>query len=217
MGGIDDLRRPHDEDVPMVLTGQSAHRASDAAILYESRERPERFAELFDAYHGEIYQYIASRLSVGHAEDLAAETFLVAFRGRTRFAGPGGHVRAWLYGIATNLIRRHRRSEERKYRAFERVDALERTRAGDDHDERIVARVAARNVHRDLLAALRSLSPGDRDVLLLTALAELNYAEVAMALGIPEGTVASRLHRARKAVRAALGGADPTRDDTGAR
>jgi RNA polymerase sigma-70 factor (ECF subfamily) len=66
-------------------------------------------------HDGEIYRYVASRLSAGHADDLAAETFLVAFRGRARFEGTGGQVRAWLYGIATNLIRRHRRDEERKW------------------------------------------------------------------------------------------------------
>lgn len=200
----------------MALTEQSAPSASDAAILQESRERPERFADLFDAYHGEIYRYVASRLSAGHADDLAAETFLVAFRGRAGFTGPAAHVRAWLYGIATNLIRRHRRDEERKYRALGRADPLDRTRGEDDHDDRIVARVAAMNVQRELATALCSLKRGDREVLLLVALAELSYAEVAMALGIPEGTVASRLNRARRTVRAALGGADPTRDQTGA-
>jgi len=207
--------RPNDEDNPMTLTGQSAHNRSDGAMLRESWDRPERFADLFDAYHREIYQYVASRLSVGHADDLAAETFLVAFRGRARFAGSDAHVRAWLYGIATNLIRRHRRDEERMYRAFGRVDASDRARAEDD-DERIVARVVALGVQRELAVALRSLKPGDRDVLLLVALAELSYAEVAVALDIPEGTVASRLSRARMTVRAALGGADPTRDYTGA-
>ena len=183
---------------------------SDAAVLRESRERPERFAALFDAYHGEIHRYVASRLSVGHADDLAAETFLVAFRARDRFIEVGGQVRAWLYGIATNLIRRHRRDEERKYRALARagVDA----QADGHDDDPILARVAATGVRRDLAAALRSLNPGDRDVLLLIALAEFSYPEVAQALGIAEGTVASRLSRARRTVRSALGSVDPTRE-----
>jgi RNA polymerase sigma-70 factor (ECF subfamily) len=198
----------------MVLTDHSAR--SPAAILRESQDRPERFADLFDTYHGEIYRYVARRLGVGQADDLAAETFLVAFRDRGRFTGPGEHVRAWLYGIATNLIRRHRRGEERRYRALGRVEAADRT--DDDHDDdRIVARVVASGANRNLAAALRSLKPADRDVLLLVALAELSYAEVAQALGIPEGTVASRLNRARKTVRAALGGVDPTSDKTGER
>jgi RNA polymerase sigma factor (sigma-70 family) len=179
-------------------------RSGDAAILRESLERPERFADLFDAYHGEIHRYVASRLSAAHADDLAAETFLVAFRARSGFTGPATHVRAWLYGIATNLVRRHRRDEERKYRALERVGAMDPAGAGDDGADRIVARVVSLDAQRDLGAALRRIHPRDRDVLLLVALADLNYAEVAAALGIPQGTVGSRLNRARKAVRATL-------------
>jgi RNA polymerase sigma-70 factor (ECF subfamily) len=199
----------------MTLTSDAVRSSSDAAVLRESRDRPEVFASLFDAYHGEIHRYIAGRLPSGHADDLAAETFLVAFRGRAKFGGAGDHVRAWLYGIATNLIRRHHRDEERRYRALGRVDATDRTGGGHD-DDRIVARVAAGRVQRDLAEALRSLHRADRDVLLLVALGQLSYPEVATALGIPEGTVASRLNRARRIVRAALGGADPTRDTTGA-
>ena len=195
-----------------MLTGQPAHSPSDLTILRESRVRPERFAELFDAYHSEIYRYVASRLSAGHADDLAAETFLVAFRGRARFEGTGGQVRAWLYGIATNLIRRHRRDEERKYRALGRAAQPDPNHVDDDQ---ILARVAAQGVQLELAAALRALKPADRDVLLLVALGELNYAQVALALDIPEGTVASRLNRARKAVRTALGGVNPIRDETG--
>ncbi len=193
----------------MLLTGQSVRSPDDAAILRESKDHPERFADLFDMYHGEIHRYVASRLSARHADDVAAETFLVAFRGRVRFVGSDGvgsvgHVRAWLYGIATNLIRRHRRDEERKYRALGRAAASEGFDVDND-DERIAARVDALGVRHELAAALRSLKPGDRDVLLLIALAEFSYVEVAVALGIPEGTVASRLNRARRTVRAALG------------
>ncbi|WP_239133407.1 RNA polymerase sigma factor [Rugosimonospora africana] len=195
----------------MTMTAQSARSPSDADILRESRDRPGRFADLFDAYHGQIHRYIASRLSAGHADDLAAETFLVAFRGRKRFGGQGGHVRAWLYGIATNLIRRHRRDEERKYRALGRIAASDGTDVHDNDEDQIAARLDALGVRRDLGAALRSLKPADRDVLLLIALAELSYAEVAVALGIAEGTVASRLNRARRTVRAALADADPAR------
>ena len=71
-------------------------------------------------------------------------------------------------------------------------------------------RVSAAAVQRDLAAALAGLPAGDRDVLLLIAWADLSYDEVAVALGIPLGTVRSRLHRARRKVREALGGADPT-------
>jgi RNA polymerase sigma factor (sigma-70 family) len=183
-------------------------------VLIKSRDVPtDRFTDLFDKYHAEIYRYVAGRLSPSHADDLAAETFLVAFR-KQGTLNDAGQVRAWLYGIATNLIRRHHRDEERRYRALGRVGSHAEP-AENDH-ERIISRVAAGVVQRELAAALRDLKPGDRDVLLLVALADLGYAEVAVALGIPEGTVASRLNRARKSVRAALGGVDPTCDPSGA-
>ena len=175
------------------------------------RAEPDRFAEVFDAYHGEIYRYVASRLSIAQADDLAAETFLIAFRTRARFDGAATQVRAWLYGIATNLIRRHRRDEERKYRALARSEQTAWI-SDEEPADQVVSRVSAGRAQRRLAAALRSLKPRDRDVLLLSALGELSYAEVAEALGIPPGTVGSRLTRARRAVRSAFNEIDPTSD-----
>ena len=171
------------------------------------RSSPEQhaaqFGALFEAHHDEIHRYVASRLGRAHADDLAAETFLVAFRTRDRFSGPDGHRRAWLFGIATNLIRRHRRDEERRYRALGRAGGL----AAVDHadPDRVIDRVVAGGAQPALAGALRALNPADRDALLLVAVADLSYAEVGAALGIPPGTVGSRLTRARATVRAALG------------
>ncbi|MFG3706978.1 RNA polymerase sigma factor [Micromonospora sp. NPDC047670] len=184
----------------------------DIDLLLQSRAEPECFARLFDRYHPEIHRFVANRLGPDLADDLAAETFLVAFDKRSRFDPDphtgGGHVRAWLYGIATNLIRRHHRAEARRYRALARTPS---TSLADDHDDLVAARVSAQRVQRALAAALTSLSARDRDVILLVAFGELDYGEVAAALGIPYGTVCSRLNRARRKVRKALGGADPTR------
>lgn len=170
----------------------------------------ELFGGLFEAHHDEIHRYVASRLGRGpaddRADDLAAETFLVAFRRRDTFDGPAEHRRAWLFGIATNLIRRHRRDEERRYRALGRAVGHAPVDDGDPGGtDRVVDRVVAHGVQPALADALRTLNPADRDALLLVAVAGLSYAEVGTALGIPPGTVGSRLTRARKAVRAALG------------
>jgi RNA polymerase sigma-70 factor (ECF subfamily) len=163
------------------------------------------FGGLFEAHHDEIHRYVASRLSRAHADDLAAETFLVAFRSRDRFSGPVEHRRAWLFGIATNLIHRHRRDEERRYRALGRAGGMAPVDDGDpDGTDRVVDRVVAGGIQPALAEALGALNPADRDALLLVAVADLSYAEVGAALGIPPGTVGSRLTRARKAVRAAL-------------
>ncbi|UOZ09071.1 RNA polymerase sigma factor [Amycolatopsis sp. WQ 127309] len=148
----------------------------------------ELFTEVHDQHFAAVYRYVAGRLGAQVAEDVAAETFLVAFDRRKTFDATRGDLRAWLFGIATNLVSRHRRKEARHYRALAR---LETPRPAEGHENRVLD--AGR-----LGKALSRLSSGERDVLLLVALADLGYAEVAQALGISPGTVGSRLTRARK-------------------
>src|SRR5437879_1580712 len=93
----------------------------DTALLCASWQEPDRFAELFHRYFAEIHRYIARRLGVDVADDLAAETFLAAFRKRAGFDPERGAVRPWLYGIATNLIGSHRRAERRYLAAIART------------------------------------------------------------------------------------------------
>jgi RNA polymerase sigma factor (sigma-70 family) len=179
----------------------------DARILEASAREPDRFTQIFDRYFPQVHSYVARRLGSDLADDLAAETFLVAFRQRAKFDGRNGVVRAWLYGIATNLIRRHRRDEVRAWRATAKLPLP--TPSGG-HEERVAAQVTAQGAGRQLAAALAKVSAKDREVLMLVALGELTYDEVAAALGIANGTVASRLSRARKVVREHLGHTDPT-------
>jgi RNA polymerase sigma factor (sigma-70 family) len=167
-----------------------------------SLETPDEFAVVFDRYFAEIHGYVGRRLDTAVADDIAAETFLVAFRKRATFDESAGSVRAWLYGIATRQIGRHRRGEMRAYQALRRLGA---DREADDATDEVADRVSAGAASRLLAGALAGLPRGDREVLLLVALADLSHAEVAAALGIPYGTVASRLHRARRKLRLALG------------
>ncbi|MEV8636078.1 RNA polymerase sigma factor [Streptosporangium sp. NPDC051023] len=163
------------------------------------------FDRVFDAHFAEIHRYIARRLDTHAADDLAAETFLMAFRDRHRFDAARGAVRPWLYGIATNLLARHRREEVRRWKALSRTG----TRDEESHEDAVAARVTAGRVTGRLAGALAGLAKRDRDVVLLLALGGLAHAEVAEALGIPYGTVASRLNRARKQLRKALGDVNP--------
>jgi RNA polymerase sigma factor (sigma-70 family) len=140
------------------------------------------------------------------ADDIVADTFLAAFRRRQSYDLRRSDARPWLYGIAANLIGKHRRTESRMLRAFARTGA---DPVVEGHADRIDSRVTAASVQRDLAAALAGLSAGDRDVLLLIAWADLSYEQTAAALGIPLGTVRSRLHRAREKIRAALGDRNP--------
>jgi RNA polymerase sigma-70 factor (ECF subfamily) len=180
---------------------------TDAAIIAASRAQPERFAELFDRHAARIHRYVARRLGRDTAGDLVAETFLAAFGNRHRYDPGVADARPWLFGIATNLIGQHRRDEVRRYRL--RL-ALPAEPTEDSPAERVAAGVSAQAVRGRLAEAVATLAAGDRDVLLLIAWEQFSYAEVAAALGIPVGTVRSRLNRARSQVRAALGGTNPT-------
>ena len=84
-------------------------RPDDDEAIVRSVLEPDRFAQIYDGYFAQIYGYLASRLGRDVADDLAAETFLIAFRKRGRFDPARGTVRPWLYGIATTLIGQHRR------------------------------------------------------------------------------------------------------------
>lgn len=163
---------------------------------------PDVFEAVFDAHFEEIRRYIGRRLDLDVAEDLAAETFLIAFRQRDRFDATMGGIRPWLYGIATNLIGRHRRSEVRRYRAMARMGPPPDE---EGPDQRIVDRLSASVTIDRLAGALARLSQGERDVVLLIAYGGLGYDEVASALGIASGTVASRLSRARTKLRGVFG------------
>jgi RNA polymerase sigma-70 factor (ECF subfamily) len=179
----------------------------DAHALEASAREPDRFTTIFDRYFAQVHSYVARRLGSDLADDLASETFLVAFRQRPKFDSRNGVVRAWLFGIATNLIRRHRRDEVRAWRATAKLPPPE-TSSG--HEQRVTDQVTAQGASRELAAALAKVSAKDREVLMLVALGELTYDEVAAALGIAYGTVCSRLSRARRVVREHLGHTDPT-------
>ena len=173
----------------------------DAVLIEASWQEPDRFADVFDRHYADIHGYVARRLGRGLADDLAAETFLVAFDRRQRFDVAHASARPWLYGIASNLVARHRRAELRRYRALARAAVVD---AVDGHSERADVRVDAQALRGRLAAALVEVEDRDRDVLLLVAWAELTCEEAARALGIPAGTARSRLHRARRRTRAAL-------------
>jgi RNA polymerase sigma factor (sigma-70 family) len=159
------------------------------------------FADVYERYFADIHRYIAGRLGRDVADDIAADTFVIALRKYGGFDAGRGPVRAWLYGIATNLVAQHRRAEQRRYRALARARPEQ---AADGHEDRVVSRVAAEGMLPRLARALTGLSQKERDVLLLVALADLSHQEVSQALGIPYGTVGSRLNRARVKIRATL-------------
>ncbi|MBO2453445.1 sigma-70 family RNA polymerase sigma factor [Actinomadura barringtoniae] len=184
--------------------------STDAEEIARSSREPERFAVLFDRHGARLHRYAARRLGDGEADDIVAETFLVAFRQRDGYDLGRSDALPWLYGIASNLIRRHRRAEVSRYRTFVRTGVL--MDAAEGVAERAVERASAEMSGRRLADAIAKLPARDRDVLLLVAWADLTYEQVADALGLPVGTVRSRLNRARTKVKQALGGVNPVSD-----
>jgi RNA polymerase sigma factor (sigma-70 family) len=159
------------------------------------------FGRLFDVYARPLHRYLSRRVGAENAHDIVSETFLVALNQRHSYDPRRGAVRSWLYGIATNLLRRHVRQE---VRALEAVARSAGHAQGNEasHETRVADRLDAATMAARLAGALTTLSEGDRDVLLLTSWAGLDSNEVADALNIPVGTVRSRLHRVRKWLRA---------------
>lgn len=177
-------------------------RIPDAVLIRRSLLDPEAFAELYDRHAARLHRFVARRLDAHLAEDVVAEVFTAAFRRRGSYDPRYPDAGPWLFGIAVNLIGRHRRAEVRMLRALAR--SPQATFASADTDA-IDARLTATAAGQALAAAIAELPAEQRDVLLLVAWAELSYEEVALALELPLGTVRSRLSRARRRMRHALG------------
>ena len=184
--------------------------ADDAAVVQLSRHEPEHFSVLFRRHAPHIQRYVVRRLGQDAADDIVAETFLLAFRQRDSYDQTRADARPWLYGIATNLIGRHRRAEIRLYRALARTGA---DPVMEPFTDRVDDRVSASTASRRLATALARLPEKLRDTLLLVAWGDLSYEEVATALGVPVGTVRARVSRARSKLRQALGGTNPAAPD----
>lgn len=173
---------------------------SDGAVIRTSVVDAAHFSLVFTRHFAAVHRYLSRRVGAALADDLAAETFVAAFRARHRYDQAAPDARPWLFGIAANLLRRHWRAERRQLRAYARtgVDPL-----GDELAD-VDGRVDAAAAGPRLSGALASLSRADREVLLLFAWAELSYEQISVALSIPIGTVRSRLSRARARMRDAL-------------
>jgi RNA polymerase sigma factor (sigma-70 family) len=167
----------------------------DAVAISRSLEAPEAFTAIFDRHFSAVHRYLARRAGRERADDLASQTFVVAFERRSRYRLDASDARPWLFGIATKLLANDRRSEQRRLESLGRLNGTRRAETSSE---------SASDSERDLAAALARLDPAQRDVLLLHAWCDLPYEGIADALEIPVGTVRSRLSRARVSLQAEL-------------
>ncbi|MDZ8172475.1 RNA polymerase sigma factor [Microbacterium xanthum] len=176
----------------------------DGELIARSLRERAVFAEIYDRHERVVFRYAARRVGVVRAEDIVSETFLVAYDRREIFDG-SADARPWLLGIATRLIGKLSREEARAWRGMVAADLA---RVDEDPFHAADDRLDAGRVAGRLGRMLARLPAGDRDALLLYAFADLDYAGVASALGVPVGTIRSRLNRARRKLRAALPAGD---------
>lgn len=197
-------------NAPAELLAEDVHDdGTDASSIRRSLADAEAFAPVFDRHARAIHRYLSRRVGTDIADDLTGETFLVAFDRREKYDTTYADALPWLYGIATKLLGRHRRRESGYWRAWARTgtDPVQ-----ECHADAVSRQVTAQNAAREIAGSLAALPAAQRDVLLLVAWQELEYEEVARALGIPIGTVRSRLHRARTRLKKAVGPTDLTVD-----
>ncbi|MFE1552669.1 sigma-70 family RNA polymerase sigma factor [Streptomyces sp. NPDC058718] len=160
---------------------------------------PAALGEAYDEHARVLYHY-AFRVCGDRAaaEDVVSATFLEAWRCRGKVHADGGSLRPWLLGIATNIMRGAAREARRRDAALARLP--ERGVLPDFADE-VLARMTDGEQVRAARAALAKLRRREREVFTLVVWAGLDYAAAGEALGIPVGTVRSRLSRARERLR----------------
>lgn len=177
--------------------------ASDEDLWARSAQgRTEAFGQLFDRHADAVYRYCFRRTgSWSDAEELTSITFLEAWRSRGKAHLQDGSLRPWLLGVATNVDRNRRRAA-RRYSGV--LSKLPRQDVVPDIADDSVARLDAEAIAKRVLVELNRLPDRDRDVAILCLGQGLTYAEAAAALGIPVGTVRSRLSRARSRLSASV-------------
>jgi len=181
---------PSPDDASLVVAIAHGDKAA-FATLYE---------RYFDAVHAHCFRLSGSSVV---ADDLTAMVFLECWRRRSEFRLVEGSARPWLHGVAFNVIRNYWRMTRRYRAALERLLARSRSEfAAPDSTDQVVDRVAAEQRIRAVRRALASLPKRERDVIEVCVAGDLGHEEAAVMLGIPVGTLKSRLARGLARLRA---------------
>jgi RNA polymerase sigma-70 factor (ECF subfamily) len=146
--------------------------------------------DVYDRHARSLLEFVARAVGREEGEDVVHTVFVRAARLAPTYDGRSSSARAWLYGIAVRVLQERRRSLGRAFRAFMRL-----------HSDEPRSTVPTVDHRADVERALRILSEAKRVVLLLVDLEGFTCAEVAVMLGIPVGTVWTRLYHARREMR----------------
>jgi RNA polymerase sigma-70 factor, ECF subfamily len=164
---------------------------SDEQLILELKQGSEpAFTELFLRYRERVWAFFRRRMNdAAQAEELAQETFLAVLRGAQRYE-PRATFRAYLFGIAFNILAAHRRKSANDQKSTSVAPDEMAAPAGTNQEDALCVR-----------QAVERLEGGEREVLMLREFEELSYEEIAKILYVPLNTVRSRLFRARMALR----------------
>lgn len=175
--------------------------STDAVLIGQSVVDPESFTLIVERHATSVFRYLASRVDRSVAQDLLSDVFHAAFKSRRRY----DNALPWLLGIATNMIRHHRRSEVRHSSMVRRMVQLQVSRNDlTAAADAVAAGVEQRDDMQRVRRALDSLDDKHREVVVLSAGLGLTYEDIARTLGIKVGTVRSRLSRGRARLRELL-------------
>jgi len=168
---------------------------ADGDLLAMAGSEPEAFGELFKRHSRSVYAYCARRTGdLDLAEDLTSVVFMEAFRRRRKLQLSNSSALPWLIGVANNVVRNADRSLRRYRSALDRIPVPAN---GMSSEEDAMERLGAQEALASALAAISALTQGEKEVVLLVLWSGFTYADAATALGIPVGTVRSRLASAR--------------------
>lgn len=176
---------------------------NDSQIIELSVNEPEMFGVIFDRHFEAIAGFCVRRIGVARGEDIAGDVFRWAFENRRRFDIGHCDARPWLFGIANNFVREALRSSGRQGLAYDRwltSEPLDRA----DLASQVASAVDAQHEFSVVAAALEMQPVEEVETLLLFAWEQLTYSQVVESLGIPIGTVRSRIHRPRHHLQEAL-------------
>lgn len=181
----------------------------DAEVLARSLEEPGEFAAIYARHVAAILRYARRRLGETAGEDAATEVFVRAFKQRAIYAPQHPTALPWLYWLAGQVVGDYGRAERRRLRLLARL-------AETVAPESMESSGMGPGLGPEVVRGLRRLAQADRDTLLLVVWGELTYEEAAAAVGVPVGTVRSRISRARRQLCEDIPGrASATNDQTG--
>jgi RNA polymerase sigma-70 factor, ECF subfamily len=177
----------------------------ETELLNRIRNRPENFSELFKIYYQPIFGYILRRTgSFDDTADIAADTFLKAFRNIHNFKYTGISVKVWLYRIATNEINLYFRFKQKNSAIFERINIEEnemfRNYLSDDRKE-IESELQKHEQFMSVLKELKTLPVKYQEVIALRYFEGKDNKEISEILNINEGTLKSLLSRGLEKLR----------------